>query len=200
MSKSQTKKTAPTTFDLLPEIRERWSPRVFSDRPVTRATLDILLEAGRWAPSSNNIQPWVIIYGIKGDETYQRIFDCFGEFNKSWAGNAPVLMLIAYNKYGQDGKKENFHATYDCGQYMAMFSIQAQHEGIAVHQMAGINHAAADKEFKLPEHYYVATGVALGYYGGDPAVLPEELRKMEIKQERERKPHGEFVFNGDFKK
>ena len=171
-----------------------------SSNPLWRATLDILLEAGRWAPSSNNIQPWVIIYGIKGDETYQRIFDCFGEFNKSWAGNAPVLMLIAYNKYGQDGKKENFHATYDCGQYMAMFSIQAQHEGIAVHQMAGINHAAADKEFKLPEHYYVATGVALGYYGGDPAVLPEELRKMEIKQERERKPHGEFVFNGDFKK
>lgn len=192
-------KITPTDHDLLPQIKERWSPRVFSDKAVAKETLELLLEAGRWAPSSNNLQPWVIIYGMKGDEVYDRIFNCFGEFNRSWAGNAPVLMLVAYNKLGKDGKSENFHATYDCGQFMAMLTIQAENEGIALHQMAGIDHEAADKEFKLPKNYHVATGVALGYYGGDPSVLPDDLEELELKVERSRKEQSEFVFNGDFK-
>ena len=40
----------------------RWSPRAMSGRDVDEATLLSLFEAARWAPSSNNNQPWRFIY------------------------------------------------------------------------------------------------------------------------------------------
>jgi len=39
-------------------ILNRWSPRAYSDRPVTDEELFTVLEAARWAPSSSNEQPW----------------------------------------------------------------------------------------------------------------------------------------------
>lgn len=39
-------------------IRSRRSVRRFSDRPVPDEAVDQVLEAGRWAPSGQNNQPW----------------------------------------------------------------------------------------------------------------------------------------------
>ena len=53
------KKEAPTEYEIHKLLKERWSPRSFSDMPISDNDVHTLLEAGRWAPSSNNIQPWV---------------------------------------------------------------------------------------------------------------------------------------------
>ena len=39
-------------------IHERRSVRHFADRPLTEELVDAILEAGRWAPSGLNNQPW----------------------------------------------------------------------------------------------------------------------------------------------
>ena len=77
------KKITPTDYDIHPLIKSRWSPRVFANTPITSIDLHSLFEAGRWAASSNNLQPWTIIYGLKGSDSYDRIFDCLDEFNQS---------------------------------------------------------------------------------------------------------------------
>ena len=59
-------KITPTDYEIIDLIKERWSPRVFSEEIPKEDDVKRLFEAGRWAPSSNNFQPWVIIYGIKG--------------------------------------------------------------------------------------------------------------------------------------
>lgn len=192
-----TKKTAETEYEIDDILKERYSPRVFSDMPISDADLHILLEAGRWAASSNNLQPWRIIWGVKGSETYNRIFNCLDEFNQSWAGNAPVLWLTAIKKTLPNGK-ENFHALHDLGLFMGNVSVQAQKMGIGVHQMAGIKFEEAKKEFELPEDFHVVTGVSIGYYGGDVDLLPEDLRDMERGSTRERMPQVEFAFNGNY--
>lgn len=195
-SKLLSKKSADTEYEIEPFLKERYSPRIFSDIPVSSADLHTLLEAGRWAPSSNNLQPWRIIWGAKGSETYQRIFNCLDEFNQSWAGNAPVLWLTLIKKSLPNGK-ENFHALHDLGLFMGNVSIQAQKIGIAIHQMAGVKFKEAKKEFELPEDYHVVTGVSIGYYGGDVDVLPKELKDLEKSNTRERMPQVEFAFNGN---
>ncbi len=43
---------------LLALMQARRSIRRYSDRPVSRAALERLLEAARWAPSAHNRQPW----------------------------------------------------------------------------------------------------------------------------------------------
>ncbi len=39
-------------------IKGRRSIRRYDARPIVRATVDVLLEAGTWAPSAHNRQPW----------------------------------------------------------------------------------------------------------------------------------------------
>lgn len=60
------KSAQPSTEGVLPVILERWSPRAFTDRDVTAADLKIIFEAGRWAPSSYNEQPWRFFVGHRG--------------------------------------------------------------------------------------------------------------------------------------
>ena len=94
--------------------------------------------------------------------------------------------------------KDNFHALHDVGLFAMNMSIQAQSMGIAVHQMAGVKHQQAKKEFKFPEHYHVATAIAIGHYSEDIENLEGDLLKMEKNPERSRKLQNEFAFNGDF--
>lgn len=192
-------KSTPVEHPILDSIKNRWSPRSFTDTPIKEADVKILLEAGRWAPSCVNIQPWRIIWGIKGTEMYDRIFDCLDDFNQSWAGNAQLLWINAFKKTMGDNKKENFHALHDLGLFMGNVIQQASSMGIAVHQMAGLKFREAQKEFNFTEDYHVATAVAFGYFGGNPDDLPEDLKKQELQKMRERKNQEEFAFNGDFR-
>ena len=189
-------KNTPTDHKVHDLIKNRWSPRKFADTPLSDTDLQSLFEAGRWAPSSNNFQPWKIVWGKKGSESYDRIMNVLVEFNQGWAKNAPVLMLGVYDSKTPDGK-DNFHALHDLGQFSANMATQAQSMGIALHQMAGVKHEEALKEFKFPDTYHVATGIAAGYYGGDLEDLPKDLKGEETK-ERQRKKQDEFVFNGDY--
>tara|TARA_B100001146_G_scaffold225215_1_gene248019 strand:+ start:24461 stop:25111 length:651 start_codon:yes stop_codon:yes gene_type:complete len=197
---NEVRKITPTEYDIHPLIKSRWSPRAFDSKPLSEEDIHILLEAGRWAPSSNNLQPWRIIWGLKGSDTYNRIFDCLAEFNQGWVEGAPALWIGAIKTDMKEGKKENFHALHDLGLFMGNVVNQAESMGIAVHQMAGIDFEKAKKEFGFPDNYHVATATAFGYYGGNPETLSEDLQEEELQTKRERKPQAEFAFNGNFKK
>jgi nitroreductase len=190
-------KKTPTDHDIIDLIKNRWSPRTFSDQPVSQKELQMLFEAGRWAPSSNNLQPWNIVWGIKGSDTYDRIMDVLVEFNQKWAKNAPVLLLGVVDTKTPKGD-DNYHAPHDLGQFSANMALQAQSMGIAFHQMAGLDYEKAKKEFKFPETFHVATAIALGYYGGELSDVPDFLQDAEI-GDRSRKKQNDFVFNGDYK-
>lgn len=187
-------------YNILDSIAQRWSPRVFSEKPVTGLDVRLLLEAGRWAPSSGNLQPWRIVWGLKGTEMFDRIFDCLDDFNRQWAGNSQLLWLNVIKKTMGKGEREreNFHALHDLGLFMGNVLHQASSMKLAVHQMAGVLYKKAHKEFGFPENYHVATAVAFGYYGGNPEILPEDLRKEELAKRRGRKPQDEFAFNGNY--
>jgi len=45
-------------IDLLQLIKTRRSVRSFTAEPVSRAQIEKILDAGRWAPSGKNTQPW----------------------------------------------------------------------------------------------------------------------------------------------
>lgn len=194
------KKVIPD-FEILESITNRWSPRTFAETPITEDQVKTLLEAGRWAPSSGNIQPWRVIWGLKGTEMYNRIFNCLDDFNQQWAGNSQLLWLNVIKKTKGKGEREreNFHALHDLGLFMGNVLHQAAGMNLAVHQMAGVLYKKAQKEFEFPENYHVATAVAFGYFGGDPEILPEDLRKEELAARRGRKPQDEFAFNGNYK-
>ncbi|NQZ76289.1 MAG: nitroreductase family protein [Ekhidna sp.] len=193
MIKKETKNDYPI-HDL---IKDRWSPRVFSDQQITQEEIHQLLEAGRWAPSSMNSQPWRIIWGLKGDGVYERILECLHPFNKQWASNASALIIGAYKTKRDDGVA-SFHALHDLGLFIGNLTLQATSMDIFLHQMAGIDPEKASKEFGFPEGYHVATATALGFAGGNIDDLSDKLQEAERKVERVRKPQEAWAFNGNF--
>ncbi|WP_372720788.1 nitroreductase [Immundisolibacter sp.] len=48
-------------MEVIAAMRDRISVRAYLDQPVTRETLEQVLEAARWAPSGTNTQPWQVL-------------------------------------------------------------------------------------------------------------------------------------------
>ena len=186
-------KHAPDVAGVHEPILRRWSPRVYSDKQVPAEELKKLFEAARWAASSSNEQPWRFILGRRDDETYKKIFNALVEFNQSWAKTAPVLVLsIAKKTFAKDGSPNRFHL-HDTGAATANLALQATAVGLHTHSMAGFDAEQLRASFAIPSDYEIGAVTAVGYFG-DPQVLPEHLRKMEVSP-RQRKPLQEFVFS-----
>jgi len=190
-------KPANVNHDILKPIVGRWSPRAMADDKISDEEMHAIIEAGSWAPSCFNYQPWRFIWGRRGSAAYDKIRDLLDEFNQSWVDPANILMLAAM-RTKEDGK-ENYHAKYDLGQAVAYMNLQAQSMDVAVHQMAGFDHERAMKVYEIPKPYEFSTAIAFGKYGGNIHDLPEDLQDQEHK-ERERKSIEDISNQGGWSK
>lgn len=190
------KKPAINSYPILETLKQRWSPRAYSEKPVEKEKIQSLFEAARWAPSSRNEQPWHFILGIKGNESWDKIFDALDPWNKEWAKRAPVLVLNIGKKTFDYKGYENRTYQYDTGQAVSMMVTEAVNQGLISHQMGGISQEKAIQLFDIPEDYEPISVTAFGYYG-DPKQLPEDMYESEI-EERRRRPLDKTVFSGKF--
>jgi nitroreductase len=190
------KKPAETSIQLNSLIQNRWSPRAYSDRSVSREDLIAVLEAARWAASCNNMQPWRYIVTTKDDAVeHQRMVDCLKAGNQEWAPVAPVL-LIALASLKRPNGDDNRHAFYDTGAASALLTIEAAARGLFVRQMAGIEVDNVRQTYAVPDDYGVVAGMALGYQG-EPESLPEHRQEPETAP-RSRNSLSDIVFTGTF--
>lgn len=97
----------PERYDQLLEVlRHRRAVRGYQDRPVEEEKVQKLLEAGRWAPSGANSQPWEFVV-VEDDETITEIGDVFVTYyderygdedpgfpvdNKRWMRDVPLYI------------------------------------------------------------------------------------------------------------
>ena len=194
---SKLEKSAVTARPLHDLIAKRWSPRAVAHKPVSKDDLISVLEAARWAASSNNAQPWRFIVATKDDAaSYDAALAGFVVRNQRWAKTAPVLIFGCARKTFEANGNPNNHASYDLGAAVAQLTAQASALGLVVHQAAGIERDVVRKTFNVPEEFDIVVGFTLGYQG-DPDSLPEELPGRE-REARARKPLGEIVFGGAF--
>ncbi|MBM4112101.1 MAG: nitroreductase [Phycisphaerae bacterium] len=186
---------APVDAPILALLRERWSPYVYSSKPVPDADLRAIFEAARWAPSSYNEQPWRFIVATSADAAaHAKVLLCLVEANQAWAKHAPVLALGCHTTVHAKNGKPNKAAAHDLGQAAAQLSIEAASRGIRVHQMIGIVPERAKELFKVPDGVEVLTGLALGY-PGEPAKAAPDLASRDAAR-RPRISIGETVFAG----
>ena len=192
-------KPATTDSPIHELLRNRWSPRAFGDQSVAPEVLRSLFEAARWAPSSNNEQPWAYLVATKDDpENFAKFLGTLVEFNQNWAKHAPVLALsVAHLNNARDGKP-NRVALHDVGSASSQLTTEANARGLFVHQMAGFDANKARETFRIPEDWQPLAAMAIGY-PGDPESLPQPLRDRELSP-RTRKPLSEVVMTGEWGK
>jgi len=188
-------KLAPNDAPINELIRNRWSPRAFADKPIPPDVLRSLFEAARWAPSSNNEQPWAFLVAPKEDkENFEKMLSVLVEFNAGWAKHAPVLTLVVAKLSFAKNNTPNRNAQYDTGSATAWLSVEATARGLFVHQMAGFDPEKARHAFGIPVGWEAIAALAIGY-PGDPGSLPDRLKERELAP-RTRKPLSEFVMAG----
>lgn len=190
-------KLATNDFPVHQLIRERWSPRSFAEKAVPKDILRSLFEAARWAPSSNNQQPWAYLVATKDDkESFEKMLGVLVEFNASWAKNAAVLAIAVAELSFPKNNAPNRNAQYDTGAASALLSVEATAHGLVVHQMAGFDPEKARRAFAIPAGWDAIAALAIGY-PGDPDSLPPKLKDRELAP-RTRKPISEFVMAGQW--
>lgn len=186
---------AETSVPISDLLKLRWSPRAFSSDAISGDEMARLFEAARWTPSAYNEQPWSFIVARREDEAaFARLLACLHPYNQVWAKRAALLVITATRTKFSLNSEANRTAFYDLGQAVACLSVQATLEGLAVHQMLGIEHDMARDACGVPEPYEVATALAIGR-PGDPSNLSEALQQREGAP-RTRKPVADFVFAG----
>ncbi len=142
-------KIAATSVPLHPLLAQRWSPRgLDATHELDQRSVQALLEAARWAPSANNSQPWRFLVAHRGEETFARLLGLLTPGNRSWAHAASALVLVAAQTVDDTGRTRPW-ALFDTGQAVAALSVQAEADGLSVHQMGGFDADAARSQFDL---------------------------------------------------
>jgi nitroreductase len=176
-------------------IKNRWSPRKFTNEPVTDEMLDLLFEAARRAPSSRNEQPWQYFYAKKQDETaFSQLFDCLTEGNKVWAKSAQVLMVSVMKKNFEYQNRPNGKALHDVGAANVSLAIQAAEMGLQAHQMGGFDKKKAAEMLQPdPEKFEPVTMIAVGFPADESEFTEDDEKRME--QHNSRKETTDFAFS-----
>ena len=168
-------------------MKMRRSIRDYLNKPVPEEILKKIIDAGRYAPSGFNFQPWRFVV-IESKETIKRLSD-FAKpiLIKNLAGrtgalaisqmerledreynifyNAPVLVLVL-------GRKNNPVADYDCTLCSANIIHAAHSLGIGSCWIGGGSVIQQSEELmaemKIPVNYKIVASIILGYPGTIP--------------------------------
>lgn len=169
---------AQTSVPVIDPLAARWSPRAFdTDHSLPENALRGVFEAARWAPSASNTQPWRFILARRGTESFAKVEAALMGFNQAWAGSAAALVVSVAETEDAEGKAQPW-AEYDLGQAVAHLSVQAQAEGLHLHQMGGFKASAIRESFNLEDRFKPVSVTAIGAIGSAD-LLPEPLRERE---------------------
>jgi nitroreductase len=184
-------------YDINPLILHRWSPRAMSGEELSDTELMRLFEAARWAPSSYNGQPWRFIYAKRNTANWDKIFNLMVDFNKSWAKNAAVLVVIISRKNFEHDEKPSVTHQFDAGAAWENLALQGETQGLITHGMQGFDYEKARGDLSIPDVFDVMAMVAIGKPAAKE-ILPPELQQKE--QPSSRKQLSEIIMEGQFRK
>ncbi|HEX2146229.1 MAG TPA: nitroreductase family protein [Pseudorhizobium sp.] len=177
---------------------DRWSPRAFTGDPMSRETLLTILDAGHWAPSSGNNQPWRFIYALRDTESWPVLLDILNAGNRRWAQNASALIIFVSRSFRistQGERKPAYTHSFDTGSAWFSIAAQAMKLGYHAHGMEGMDREKAIQMLDIPEGFRVEAACAIGKLA-PKETLPEDLQERETQSRR--KPLSEVAFEGRF--
>ena len=184
-------------MEVLEAIRTRRSIRKYQPTAVDEQTLELVLDAARWAPSWANTQCWRFIV-VRDNRVKDRVADTLG-LNKEGATNPALaaikqapLLIVACAELGKSGGWDGNPVTDKGDWYMFDVALAMQNLALAAHSLGlatvHIGNFDAKKVAEIlgvPQGYCVVEMTPLGY--------PDQIRNP-----RPRKELSEIVFYDKF--
>ncbi len=157
--------------EVINTIKSRRTIRRFKPDPIDDEKLQMILEAGRWAPSFSNLQPWKFI--VTKDKNLKNKLDKASRENVLHLGinGAPLVILVCV-----DRRIDPLHAIEAGAAATQNIALAGHSLGLGVGWIGvwGTEaEAAIQKLFQLPETTRVVSLLPIGY----PAESPQSNRK-----------------------
>ena len=155
----------------------RYSVRSFQDAPIRDEALNLILEAGRVAPTACNNQPQKI-FVAKSEEARKKLASvCRCTFD------APVILVVCYDR-SRDWKNK-LQPGYESGETDAAIvcthmMLQAFELGIGSCWVGYFNADAVKEALGLPENVTVSALLPMGYpaENAQPLPLHDQIREF----------------------
>jgi len=154
-------------MDVLDVIRTRRSIRRYTADVIAQEDISKILEAGRWAPSADNSQPWtfVVLRSLEMRKKLAATLPWGGFLSQAALGIAVVIDETASTHAAEDGAA----ATQN-------MLLEAHSLGLGscwIGTYGSPHEASAKKVLKVPEDKRLLSVVAIGY----PAETAHKTRK-----------------------
>ena len=148
-------------MDIGSATRERRSIRHYTDRKPKADMIQKIIQAGIWAPSGLNNQPWKFML-IRDAEIKSQVAQCtkYGDIIRS----APVLICVFLDNGATYNREKDIMSLGACIQNMI---LQAHELGLGTCWLGEILNRKKDVESKLgvDSDYELMACVTLGYSG-----------------------------------
>ena len=141
--------------------RSRRSVRQYRPEAVPPELLDQVLEAGRWAPSAVNTQPWEFIV-VTDPEVKQRLYDRTGAAGLKWKHllAAPVVIVVC-------GRRLTRWSRDDCLLAAQNMMLCAADLGLGTCWIGGFSEEQVRRLLAIPEGFVLPGMMTLGYPAGE---------------------------------
>ena len=162
-------------MELLELLKERYSVRKYSDRPVEQEKLDKIIEAAMVAPSAKNFQP-VRIYVLKSEEAIARIRGI-----TRCAYNAPVVMMVTVDKnieWHNELEEGITSGQQDAAIAATHMMLEAASLGVGSVWVCWFPNTAVHEAFELPENEKVVLLMPMGYAADDSKPVANHFNKI----------------------
>lgn len=155
---------------------QRYSVRKFKTDRVEKEKLDLILEAGRIAPTAANFQPQRILV-LDSEENLAKLKSC-----TPYHFNAPLALLICYDqvtcwKHQQSGK---LGGDVDASIVTTHMMLQAASLGIGSTWVAAFDHDKARELFNIPNYLIPVALLPLGYPAADASPHPIHYKRFDV--------------------
>ena len=155
---------------------QRYSVRKFKDQAVEKEKLDLILEAGRIAPTACNYQPQRILV-IEDAAAHEKLKQC-----TSWYFGAPVALMVCYDKTTCWKNKTNgtIGGDVDASIVTTHMMLAAAELGLGTTWVGAFNHQKARELFDIPDYLVPVALLPIGYPADDVEPHPWHFKRFEI--------------------
>jgi len=170
-------------MEVLEAINKRRSIRAYKTTPVSQETLEIILEAGRLAPSWGNTQTWRWVIIQDQDLKTQLVEQVLRQGNPGTEAvkTAPVIIAACaqLNRAGfREGQpsadKGGYWYMFDAGLALENMVLAATSFGLGTLFIGGMNAKKAESLLGVPHGYACVILMVLGYPNEEPEARPRK--------------------------